>query len=105
MKSLEDATMAFYEEKGRDPRTWEIIPVNLEGKVVEAQQVLAQGGDLSNLGWMLSKAIYEAGGDFDAQGLVMNEKLGIESHENLDDVVKRTVADLLKIPADDKHLI
>ncbi|CAM1507775.1 Fc.00g046230.m01.CDS01 [Cosmosporella sp. VM-42] len=98
LKSLEDATRPFDEDRGRDHQEWKIIHVNLEDKVIEAQQMLAQG-EVSGLGWMLSKAIYEAGGDFDEEGLVMNEILGIESRENIERVVKRAVAELTEWPA------
>lgn len=73
---------------------WNVIDVDLEEKVVEAQNKLAQG-DTSGLGYILSKAIYKTGGNFDLEGVIMNEKLGMKLKESLDETIEREVKKLL----------
>lgn len=80
--------------RGRDHIDWKIIAVDLEEKVLEARDKLAQG-DTSSLGYILSKAIYRTGGNYDLEGVVMNEKLGMKLEESLGATVEREVAKLL----------
>ncbi|KAJ5131094.1 uncharacterized protein N7515_007133 [Penicillium bovifimosum] len=92
MTSLEKASTEFDQREGRQPKAWDVIEVNLEDKVAESHQKLAQG-DMSALGFMLSKAIYAMNSDFDATGVAMNETLGMEPAESLDEVTKRVVSE------------
>lgn len=89
LQSLHRATEAVDGKRGREPQPWKVTNVGLEEKVVEAQESLLTG-DTSKLGFMLSKAIYTAGGDFDLEGVVMNDVLGIP-RERLNDAVLRVV--------------
>ncbi|KAL7942781.1 hypothetical protein V8C42DRAFT_330358 [Trichoderma barbatum] len=73
---------------------WEKISVDLDEKVVEAQIKLAQG-DTSSLGYMLSKALYSTGGNFDEEGVVMNEKLGMKLEQSLKDAIETELIKLL----------
>lgn len=73
---------------------WKMIDVDLEEKVLEARNKLAQG-DAGSLGYIVSKAIYHTGGNYDLEGVVMNEKLGMKLEESLDATVEREVARLL----------
>ncbi|KAL6900485.1 hypothetical protein GGI43DRAFT_427532 [Trichoderma evansii] len=94
LQSLISATKRLDTERGQDHTEWKIIDVDLEEKVLEARNKLAQG-DTGSLGYILSKAIYRTGGNYDSEGVVMNEKLGMKLEESLDATVEREVAKLL----------
>ncbi|PTB35639.1 uncharacterized protein TrAFT101_009325 [Trichoderma asperellum] len=90
LQSLISATKRVDISRGRDHTEWKIIDVDLEEKVLEARNKLAQG-DSGSLGYILSKAIYRTGGNYDLEGVVMNEKLGMKLEESLDATVEREV--------------
>ncbi|PNP56223.1 hypothetical protein THARTR1_03748 [Trichoderma harzianum] len=94
LKSLISATARFEDECGLETVEWRWIGVVLEEKVEEARNRLAQG-DTSGLGYILSKAIYTTGGNFDDEGVVMNEKLGMMPPEGLDAAIERELIKLL----------
>lgn len=94
LQSLISATKRVDIARGRDHTEWKIVDVGLEEKVLEARNKLAQG-DTDSLGYILSKAIYRTGGNYDLEGVVMNEKLGMELEESLDATVEREVTKLL----------
>ncbi|KAL6693822.1 hypothetical protein J3F84DRAFT_401030 [Trichoderma pleuroticola] len=94
LKSLISATARFEDECGLKTVEWRWIGVVLEKKVEEARKRLAQG-DTSGLGYILSKAIYTTGGNFDDEGVVMNEKLGMMPPEGLDAAIERELIKLL----------
>ncbi|PKK53044.1 hypothetical protein CI102_1687 [Trichoderma harzianum] len=94
LKSLTSVTARIESARGLDTVEWKQINVDLEEKVVEARNTLAQG-DTSKLGYILSKAIYNTGGNFDDEGVVMNEKLGMRSPEGLDAAIERELIKLL----------
>ncbi|KAM0517646.1 hypothetical protein ACHAPE_004618 [Trichoderma viride] len=92
-KSLISATKRMDIARGQAHTEWKVIDVDLEEKVLEARNKLAQG-DTGGLGYILSKAIYHTGGNYDVEGVVMNEKLGMKLEESLDATVEREVAKL-----------
>ncbi|KAL7893426.1 hypothetical protein HDV63DRAFT_387042 [Trichoderma sp. SZMC 28014] len=94
LESLISATKRLDIARGRDPTEWKIIDVDLEEKVLEARNKLAQG-DTGSLGYILSKAIYHTGGNYDVEGVVMNEKLGMKLKESLDATIEQEVVKLL----------
>ncbi|KAK4065538.1 hypothetical protein Trihar35433_7658 [Trichoderma harzianum] len=94
LKSLISVTARIESARGLDTVEWKQISVDLEEKVVEARNTLAQG-DTSQLGYILSKAIYNTGGNFDDEGVVMNEKLGMMPPEGLDAAIERELIKLL----------
>lgn len=94
LESLISATKRVDIARGQDHMEWKMIDVDLEEKVLEARNKLAQG-DAGSLGYILSKAIYHTGGNYDLEGVVMNEKLGMKLEESLDATVEREVARLL----------
>ncbi|PON25083.1 hypothetical protein TGAM01_v206164 [Trichoderma gamsii] len=92
LESLVSATKRV--DIARGQAEWKIVDVDLEEKVLEARNKLAQG-DTGGLGYILSKAIYHTGGNYDEEGVVMNEHLGMKLEEGLDATVEREVARLL----------
>lgn len=94
LQSLMSATKRLDTARGQDHTEWKVVDVDLEEKVSEARNKLAQG-DTGSLGYILSKAIYRTGGNYDLEGVVMNEKLGMKLEESLDATVEREVARLL----------
>lgn len=94
LKSLISVTARIVSARGLDSVEWKQINVDLEEKVIEARNALAQG-DTSKLGYILSKAIYNTGGNFDDEGVVMNEKLGMMPPEGLDAAIEREFLKLL----------
>lgn len=94
LKSLTSVTARIESARGLDTVEWKQVSVDLEEKVVEARTALAQG-DTSKLGYILSKAIYNTGGNFDDEGVVMNEKLGMKQPEGLEAAIERELIKLL----------
>ncbi|KAL7907724.1 hypothetical protein GGI35DRAFT_65683 [Trichoderma velutinum] len=94
LESLISATARIESARGLDTVEWKQTSVDLEEKVADARNTLAQG-DTSKLGYILSKAIYNTGGNFDDEGVVMNEKLGMKPPEGLDAAIERELIKLL----------
>lgn len=94
LQSLISATARVESARGQEHVEWKVTNVDLEEKVVEAYNKLAQG-DTSGFGYILSKAIYNTGGNYDEEGVTMNEKLGMKLKESLDDTVEREIMKLL----------
>lgn len=94
LQSLISATARVESARGQEHAEWKVISVDLEEKVAEAYNKLAEG-DTSSFGYILSKAIYHTGGNYDEEGVVMNEKLGMKLEESLDDTIEREIMKLL----------
>jgi hypothetical protein len=94
LESLISVTKRVDIARGQDHTEWKITDVDLEQKVLEARNKLAQG-DTGDLGFILSKAIYHTGSNYDLEGVVKNEKLGMKLEESLDATVEREVVRLL----------
>ncbi|UKZ83927.1 hypothetical protein TrVFT333_011742 [Trichoderma virens FT-333] len=93
LESLISVSARIEAARGSETVEWKQISVDLEEKVVEARNKLAQG-DTSGLGYILSKAIYNTGGNFDEEGVVMNEKLRMKPDESMDDAIERELIKL-----------
>ncbi|KAL7784927.1 hypothetical protein V8C37DRAFT_340027 [Trichoderma ceciliae] len=79
--------------RGLEHAEWELINVDLEEKLLEEQNKLAHG-DTSSLGYILCKAIYNTGGNYDSEGVVMNEKQGMKVEKSLDETIERVIIKL-----------
>jgi hypothetical protein len=90
LQSLQAATAQTDAAAKKVLLEWDVVHVDLETKAADANEKLKQW-DRRALGFLLSKAIYETGGDFDAEGLAWNEKLGMPKEDDLDTVIREVL--------------